>query len=64
MKIDLTLTPLKELLRTRPNHMLVFDEVIAVLMPDDQLLLVGGDFRDITEEEANLKLQEVLRKMQ
>lgn len=62
--MDIDLAPLKALLKTNPNHMFVTDEVIAVLIPDlDHVLLIGGDFKGITEEEANLILQEELRKM-
>lgn len=62
--MDIDLTPLKEMLKKNPDHMFVTEEVIAVLIPDtDHVLLVGGDFKNITEEEANLILQEELRKM-
>lgn len=62
--MDIDLAPLKALLKMNPNHMFVTDQVIAVLIPDlDRVLLIGGDFTGITEEKANQILQEELRKL-
>lgn len=55
---------LGEKLEKMPGHILVEEKFMAVLMPDGRILAIPGDFRNFTEEEANLKLQEILRKMQ
>ena len=56
----------QEMLKNTPEgHMFVSDKFIAVPLPNGQCMAIVGDFRDITEEEANLKLQNALKlKMQ
>ena len=44
--------------------MFVSDTLIAVPMENGKCIAIVGDFRGITEEEANLKLQNALAKMQ
>lgn len=57
-------SPLYNALKKHPGHMLVTDTLIAVLMPDDQMLAITGNFKGISEEDANLKLQQALAKLQ
>jgi hypothetical protein len=59
--------PLRKILEDRPDHMLVTKDFIAVLLPvpdeSDTLLVIPGEFEGLSEEEVNLHLQYVLRKM-
>jgi len=58
-------SPLVRKLKKNPNHIYVEDKFMAVLMPDGQnVLVIPGSFKDLTPEEANLKLQDILLKMQ
>lgn len=47
-------------LLNHPNEMYVDNNTIAVLFPDGRMLAIKGDFKGITAEEANLKLQRTL----
>lgn len=58
-------SPLRRILDEMPEgHMYVTEKLIAVLLPDDRMLAITGNFKDITAEEANLKLQSALAKLQ
>lgn len=58
-------SPLYRALKKMPEgHMFVTDKLIAVLLPNDHILAITGNFKDITAEEANLKLQSALAKLQ
>lgn len=54
---------LYRILKKHPGEMYVTDNLIAVLLPNDQILAFTGDFKGITEEEANLKLQNALDRL-
>ena len=49
---------------TPEGHMYVSDTLIAVPMEDGNCLAITGNFKGITAEEANLKIQNALTKMQ
>lgn len=53
-------SPLYRILKKKPGHMYVTDTLIAVMFPDDTIMCITGNFKNITEEEANLKLQKHL----
>ena len=56
--------PLQEILKNTPEgHMFVSDTLIAVPMAEGNCMAIVGDFRGITEEEANRKLQNALAKL-
>ena len=56
--------PLQQILKNTPEgHMFVSDILIAVPMPNGKCIAIAGDFRGITAEEANLKLQNAIAKM-
>lgn len=57
-------TQLEKNLDKNPGHIYVEDTFMAVKMPDGKILAIKGDFKSITAEEANLKLQSVLKQMQ
>jgi hypothetical protein len=55
--------PIFEMLKKNPGHMYVCPTFIAVALNEDRVLAVTGDFTNITEEEANLRLQNAITKM-
>lgn len=57
-------TQLKRKLKKNPGYIYVENTFIAVLMPDETILVIPGDFENATAESANTRLQEVLAKMQ
>lgn len=55
---------LKDMLKQNPDKMFVHDNFIAVYQTStDKVLFIPGDFRFVTETEANLILQQRLAKL-
>lgn len=51
-------------LRKNPGHMYVTESMIACAIPDsDRIFVVAGDFRDVSDEEANRRLQEAIKNL-
>lgn len=48
-------------LKKHPGEMFVTDSIIAVMIDEKNILLIKGDFKDITAEAANEKLQNALK---
>lgn len=58
-----SLAEILEMLKKNPDTMYVSDTVMVARTIDDNLIVITGDFRNITEEAANRLLQDKLRRI-
>lgn len=56
-------SPLMDQLKKHPGEILATASYMAVLLPHDEILMIPGDFSNMSAEETNVFLQDTLAKM-